>query len=83
MPLFIPCARAWWGKLHHSQPDFAFLFEQVNVLKCTCCGWQGQDKKAKKHYLIVGKIAEVELYCPECKHYLGFISEPLNTDARS
>ena len=64
-------------------PDFGFLFDQANQFKCTCCGWEGPDTKAKKHYLIVERIAEVELFCPKCKHYLGFISEPIVADVDS
>jgi hypothetical protein len=46
-------------------------------ITCGCCGWKGQEMKAKKHYLVVGKIAELELFCPKCNHYMGFLSEPV------
>jgi len=48
-------------------------------LTCTCCGWQGSEMKARKHYLVVDKIAELELFCPDCNQYLGFLAEPLQT----
>jgi hypothetical protein len=47
-------------------------------LTCSCCRWKGSEFKARKHYLIVEAIAEVELFCPSCNHYLGFIAEPAN-----
>jgi hypothetical protein len=47
------------------------------TLTCSCCGWKGSEMKADKHYLVAGAIAELELFCPDCNHYLGFISEPL------
>lgn len=45
-------------------------------LACTCCGWKGSEMKARKHYLIVEAIAELEFFCPACNQYLGYISEP-------
>jgi hypothetical protein len=45
-------------------------------LTCSCCGWKGGQFKARKHYLVVEAIAELELFCPDCNQYLGFISEP-------
>lgn len=44
-------------------------------LTCSCCGWNGGEQKARKHYLVVETIAEIELFCPACNQYLGFISE--------
>lgn len=53
------------------------LLNQNSTLTCTCCGWKGADRKTKKHYMFVAKIAEVELFCPKCNHYLGFISDSI------
>lgn len=45
-------------------------------IACSCCGWQGSEMKARKHYLTVSTIAELELFCPTCNQYLGFLVEP-------
>lgn len=48
---------------------------------CSCCGWQGSEMKARKHYLAVSNIAELELFCPTCNQYLGFLAEPTQTQS--
>ena len=50
--------------------------EPETSLTCSCCGWKGSQLKARKHYLVVEAIAEIELFCPKCNQYLGFIAEP-------
>ena len=67
-----------------SQIDLPFVTPLVNVLSvagdapltCRCCQWKGSQSKARKHYLLVDTIAELELFCPSCNQYLGFVSAP-------
>jgi hypothetical protein len=59
-------------------PFFELLStESAAPLTCTCCKWKGTEMKARKFYLEVENIAELELYCPKCNQYLGFTSEQL------
>jgi hypothetical protein len=76
--------------LYNLLPEAAFVKTDIPVmaplgslsfgsgapLTCTCCGWKGSELKARKHYLVVESIAELELFCPSCNQYLGFIAEP-------
>jgi hypothetical protein len=58
-------------------PLFEFLMAESSPARsCSCCGWKGTELKARKHYLVVAAIEEVELFCPSCNHYLGFLSDP-------
>jgi hypothetical protein len=41
-------------------------------LSCPKCNWQGKGEKAVKEELFLTEA--IELYCPECHHYFGFIS---------
>lgn len=60
-------------------PVFTLLSGDADASRaCTCCGWKGSEMKARKHYLIVEAIAELEFFCPSCNQYLGYTSEPLH-----
>ena len=41
-------------------------------LSCPKCTWHGSGKEAAKEELFLTDA--LELYCPECHHYFGFIS---------
>lgn len=40
---------------------------------CKCCGWKGKDSEAKSEVFYVESVTELELFCPQCSSYLGFI----------
>lgn len=43
-------------------------------ISCPKCGWQGKGAEVKQEELILTDA--IELYCPSCNGYLGFVSEP-------
>ncbi|MGN6164960.1 MAG: hypothetical protein ACTHOF_10510 [Flavisolibacter sp.] len=49
-----------------------------NDISCSKCDWQGKGKDIKLEELLLTDA--VELYCPSCNGYLGFISEPYKAD---
>jgi hypothetical protein len=44
--------------------------EQVNCPECT---WKGKGSDTEQEYLFLTDA--IELYCPCCKNYLGFINQ--------
>ena len=46
-----------------------------NIIKCGCCAWKGKRTETKKKFIFLNRISEMELYCPKCNKYLGFLSE--------
>jgi hypothetical protein len=47
-------------------------------VSCTKCNWQGKGVDMKQEELFLTDA--IELYCPSCSGYLGFISEPDKAD---
>ncbi|HEX2533856.1 MAG TPA: hypothetical protein VHK69_08980 [Chitinophagaceae bacterium] len=43
-------------------------------LHCTKCGWTGKGADTAQEYLMLTDA--VEVYCPECSGYFGFMSIP-------
>ena len=43
------------------------------VVACKCCGWKGKDAEAKSDVLYVENVTELELFCPQCNSYIGFL----------
>lgn len=43
------------------------------TVACKCCGWKGKDSEAKSEVFYVESVTELELFCPQCSSYLGFI----------
>ena len=48
---------------------------QHDIMTCKCCSWKGKSSETKKEFLFINKISELELFCPKCNSYLGFISD--------
>jgi DnaJ-class molecular chaperone len=46
-------------------------------VSCSKCDWKGTGKDMKQEELFLTDA--IELYCPSCNGYLGFISEPDKT----
>ncbi len=42
---------------------------------CKCCGWKGKVHETRKNYIFLNTISEIELFCPQCTTYLGFITD--------
>jgi hypothetical protein len=53
---------------------YEFTSKVLTEIELTCpkCAWQGNGKKAAKEELFLTDA--VEIYCPQCHHYFGFIS---------
>ena len=49
-------------------------FKQKSV-SCTCCKWKGKVGEAQKQYVFLSEIAEIEMFCPKCATYIGFITD--------
>ena len=41
-------------------------------LTCPKCDWQGKGNETIKEELFLTEA--IELYCPKCNHYFGFVS---------
>lgn len=46
----------------------------ANHVSCPKCQWKGLGTDVKQEELFLTDA--IELYCPTCEGYLGFISEP-------
>ena len=42
------------------------------ALICKRCGWKGKGKATMQEHLFLTDATEI--FCPECNHYIGFIS---------
>jgi hypothetical protein len=42
-------------------------------ISCKHCSWKGQARETQKEHLFLTDA--IELYCPECTSYLGFVNE--------
>ncbi len=47
------------------------------LLSCKCCSWKGKSAETKKEFLFTNLISELELFCPKCNSYVGFISDEI------
>ncbi|MGN6399992.1 MAG: hypothetical protein ACTHMD_06035 [Flavisolibacter sp.] len=50
-------------------------------VSCSKCNWQGKGKDITLEELFLTDA--IELYCPSCSGYLGFISEPYKINSES
>ncbi len=41
---------------------------------CSCCQWKGKVADIRKNYISFTAISEIELFCPRCNTYMGFVS---------
>lgn len=48
------------------------------VIVCECCGWNGKGESTTQEYLFLTDATEI--FCPNCSHYLGFISHEHSND---
>ena len=46
---------------------------KCSEVKCNHCTWKGKGSEIEQEYLFLTDA--IELYCPECKTYLGFINQ--------
>jgi len=44
---------------------------------CSCCNWKGKVAESRKNYIMLATISEVELFCPRCNTYMGFVNKEL------
>lgn len=44
-------------------------------LYCKCCNWKGKSTDARYKVLVLEHTAEVELFCPQCHSYAGFVNQ--------
>jgi DnaJ-class molecular chaperone len=56
--------------MHHVYSPTVLLSLNVN---CSKCDWQGKGTDVNQEELILTHA--IELYCPACNGYMGFISE--------
>jgi hypothetical protein len=42
-------------------------------LTCPACTWQGNGKDSHQEHLLLTQA--IELYCPDCEHYFGFVNK--------
>ena len=42
---------------------------------CSCCNWKGKVADSRKNYITLAAISEVELFCPRCNTYMGFVNK--------
>lgn len=41
---------------------------------CSCCNWKGKAADSRKRHIALTAISEVELFCPRCNTYMGFVN---------
>jgi hypothetical protein len=47
--------------------------ESTEEITCARCHWEGKlDKAVQEHLFLTDAI---EIYCPQCEGYIGFISQ--------
>ncbi|HEU0112185.1 MAG TPA: hypothetical protein VFQ73_15025 [Flavisolibacter sp.] len=54
------------------QQIFPSTILETNLVSCTRCDWQGKGSEYKTEELILTDA--IELYCPACNGYQGFVS---------
>ena len=50
----------------------------ASTISCQKCDWKGSGTDMEQEELFLTDA--IELYCPSCNGYLGFISEPGEAD---
>lgn len=45
-----------------------------NITTCNCCTWKGKAADSRKRHIALTDISEIELFCPRCNTYMGFIN---------
>jgi len=48
------------------------IFKNASM-KCTKCSWRGSVAEMDTEHMFLTDA--VELYCPDCKNYMGFVNE--------
>lgn len=48
------------------------VYQQIT--SCSCCNWKGKIADSRRQYITFTVISEVELFCPRCNTYMGFVS---------
>jgi DnaJ-class molecular chaperone len=61
--------------MHHI---FSPAILTANNVCCPKCKWKGTGTDIKQEELFLTDA--IELYCPSCNGYLGFVSEPEQND---
>ena len=60
----------------HMPLGFQLVFDQTKFSReaicCPNCSWSGSGQEAEQELLLLSDA--VELFCPECEQYLGFVS---------
>jgi hypothetical protein len=59
------------SSMHKVYPPSVLLSQEIC---CPKCKWEGKGTEIKQEELILTHA--IELYCPCCNGYLGFISQP-------
>ena len=49
--------------------------EPFTYVHCKCCSWKGKSSDAKYKVLVEEHAAEIELFCPRCHSYAGFVTQ--------
>jgi hypothetical protein len=64
--------------IHQKPSSMHQIFEPAIFLKeelhCPKCSWQGPGSDTQQEDLFLTDA--IELYCPTCKGYIGFVSAP-------
>ena len=55
--------------MHKVYDEKKFIDE---LIICDQCGWKGKGERTGQEHLFLTDATEV--FCPNCNHYLGFIS---------
>ena len=52
----------------------AYASMDIHPVNCKCCGWKGTDSQTKNEVLFLDCATELELFCPDCNSYVGFLN---------
>ncbi|HEY9364221.1 MAG TPA: hypothetical protein VIQ00_13225 [Chitinophagaceae bacterium] len=52
---------------------FSLAAFSAKQLICPACTWQGNCKDSHQEHLLLTRA--IELYCPDCQHYFGFVNK--------
>ena len=61
-------------QVNDAAPADTNTFMQKSV-SCRCCNWKGKVHEAQKNYFFTSTISEIEIFCPRCSTYIGFVSD--------
>lgn len=63
-----------------SQKDSGNIKKEYKSIKanpvsvaCKCCGWKGKDSETRSEVFYLEQVTELELFCPQCNSYIGFL----------